>query len=159
MANEVKQETELQDTPTNGGEKIRAVPKQGPAQKTDCDHAGATLGNKFCPDCGEGMPAIPKAAIEQLIDEHLRKLGVIDSDGNSSPADDPEAELREQFADYEAAVKKSRKKDPLFGPSMKFPTYEQFSAASPDDRQKELTRFGITSAPASAAQQGRKSKR
>lgn len=73
---EVEHEPESQnagpDRGTSDREKHR-VREKSPAQAA-CDHATAVLGSQFCPECGDKLPAIPRGAIEQVVEQKLREV-------------------------------------------------------------------------------------
>jgi len=108
-----------------------------------CPHKDARLEHRFCPTCGEAMPALPRAAIEQIIEEVLAKREQNPSDeGVENGEDDAESEeqLRKQYRIYDEAVKKLPW---LKQHSRKFRTFGQFRDANLAERQAEFKRLGI----------------
>lgn len=55
-------------------------PDRDPARRSDpplCSHDAARLEHRFCPSCGEALPALPRAAIEQIVEQALIDRGVV----------------------------------------------------------------------------------
>ena len=99
-----------------------------------CAHPNASLGQKFCSDCGQELNGPSQKSVEEVVEKVLLRHGLIPGEGQGKP--DPDAPLRQAYEQYEAAPRKWYE-----GPRYK--DFAEFKAASTEERKKELAKHGI----------------
>lgn len=97
-------------------------------QQVACSHKEARLEHRFCPTCGESIPALPRTAIEQIVEEVLAQRAGVGDNRRALPVD------REQRQAYLVA---NRKRLRRWGHEQDGTlTDAEWSALSPDDRSR-----------------------
>jgi hypothetical protein len=103
-----------------------------------CSHPNASLGQRFCPDCGQELDGPSRESVEEVVEGVLLRHGLILGEGQAEKPDPDEA-LRQEYGQYEAAPRK-------WWESSRYSDFEEFKAAPPNERKKELAKYGIKAA-------------
>ena len=82
-------------------------PDREPSRGSLCSHDGARLEHRFCPTCGEALPALPRNAIEQIVEQALAKRGLLgDVAGDARNGHGDDQLIANEYAELQAAAKK-----------------------------------------------------
>ena len=135
MPEESKQQRDIEE---QQGEKTgRSLPEEGNPRQSVCGHPNASLGDRFCRDCGSDIPGPSRESVEEVVEGVLLRHGLLPVEGQEKP--DPDAPLRQEYEQYEAAPRK-------WYQSPRYKDFAEFKSAPPEERKKELAKHGIKSA-------------